>query len=126
MNSGGISGLAQESLKNRPIYADISQFAKVCKPGLHLHTTGKARVVSLPGDAPVGLDLEDGGIVRVVELDLRVPQLSRVDIHHDRGGTWGLSRRSHTHNLLVAPPRRAGDEVGRAGEIVRDITLKCC
>ena len=40
--------------------------------------------MSSPGDTPVGLDLEDGGIVRVVELDLWVPQLGRVDVHHDR------------------------------------------
>lgn len=72
--------------------------------------------MSSPGDTPVGLDLEDGGIVRVVELDLWVPQLSRVDVHHDRGGARGLSRRGDTHYLLVAPPERAGDEGSKGGQ----------
>lgn len=40
-----------------------------------------------PGDTPVGLDLQDGGIVGVVEFNLWVPQLSGVDVHHDRGGS---------------------------------------
>lgn len=66
--------------------------------------------MSSPGDTPVRLDLEDGGIVCVVELDLWVPQLSRVDVHHDGSGAWGLSRRGHTHYLLTAPPGRQGDE----------------
>lgn len=63
-----------------------------------------------PGNTPVWLDLQDGGIVRVVELDIWVPQLSRVDVHHDWGCAWGLSRWSDTHDLLVAPPGRAGDD----------------
>lgn len=60
--------------------------------------------MSSPGDAPVRLDLEDGGIVCVVELDLWVPQLGRVDVHHDRSCAGELSRWGHAHNLLVAPP----------------------
>lgn len=44
-------------------------------------------IVSSPRNAPVRLDLEDGRIVCVVELDLWVPQLRRVDVHHDWGGS---------------------------------------
>lgn len=64
--------------------------------------------VCSPGDAPVRLDLLDGGIVCVVELDLWVPQLSRVDVHHDRGGAGGLSRRGDAHYLFAAAP--GGDD----------------
>lgn len=71
-------------------------------------------IASLPGDTPVGFDLEDGGIICIVELDLWVPQLSSVDVHHDRGGAWGLSCRGHTHYLLVASPGGAGDD-GKTG-----------
>ncbi len=71
--------------------------------------------VSSPGDTPVRLDLEDGGIVCVVEFDLWVPELSSVDVYHDRGGARGLSCRGHAHYLLVAPPGRAGDD-GRTRE----------
>lgn len=66
--------------------------------------------MSSPGNTPVRLDLEDGGIVCIVELDLWVPQLSSVDVHHDWGCAWGLSCWGHTHYLLVAPPERAGDD----------------
>lgn len=68
------------------------------------HQPQKRGLLSSPGDAPVGLDLQDGGIVRVVELDLWVPQLGRVDVHHDWSCARGLSRRGHAHYLLVAPP----------------------
>lgn len=74
-------------------------------------------MASSPGDAPVRLDLEDGGIVCVVELDLWVPQLGGVDVHHDWSGAGGLSRGGHAHYLLAAPPdgRRevGGDRGGR-------------
>lgn len=66
----------------------------------------KEQIVASPGDAPVRLDLEDGGIVCVVELDLWVPQLGRVDVHHDRSRARDLSRRGHAHDLLAAPPDR--------------------
>lgn len=62
--------------------------------------------MSSPGDAPVRLDPEDGGIICVVELDLWVPQLGRVDVHHDRSCAGDLSRRGHAHDLLGAPPDR--------------------
>lgn len=90
---------------------------------------GKALTVSSPGDTPVRLDLEDGGVVCVVELDFGVPQLSRVDVHHDRGGPRGLSRRGHAHYLLAAPPGRPGDEGcegGRERKTKRDDTYKGC
>lgn len=81
--------------------------------------------MSSPGDTPVRLDLEDGGIIRVVELDLWVPQLGRVDVHHDRGGAWGLSRRGHAHYFLAAPPGGAGDEGSKGGqERQRDARFK--
>lgn len=70
----------------------------------------KPRNVSSPGNTPVRLNLQDGRIVCVVEFDLWVPQLSRVYVHHDRGGTWGLSRRCYTHYFLATPPGRAVDE----------------
>lgn len=60
-----------------------------------------------PGDTPVRLNLQDGWIICVVKLDFWVPQFSCVDVHHDWSVAWGLSCRSHTHNLLVAPPERA-------------------
>lgn len=69
-----------------------------------------AVIGSSPGDAPVGLDLQDGGIVGVVELHLRVPQLGGVDVHHDRRGSWRESGRGHTHDLLRSPPGGAGGE----------------
>lgn len=74
-----------------------------------------SRIVSPPGDAPVRLDLEDGRIICVVELDLWVPQLGRVDVHHDWSCARGLSRRGHAHNLLVAAPdgRRTAAERGK-------------
>lgn len=75
----------------------------------------KAEIVPSPGNTPVGLDFQDGGIVCVVELDLWVPQLSSVDVHHDWGGAWGLSRWGHAHYFLVAPSGRAGDD-GKTGE----------
>ena len=66
--------------------------------------------VSLPGNTPVRLDLEDGRIICVVELDLWVPQLSRVDVHHDWGGSWDLSCGGDTYHLLATPPGRVGHE----------------
>lgn len=66
--------------------------------------------VCSPGDAPVGLDLQDGGIVRVVELDLRVPELGCVDVHHDGRGAGSLSRRGHAHNLFAVAPAGRGDK----------------
>lgn len=65
-----------------------------------------------PGNTPVRLNLEDGGIICVVELDLWVPQLSRVDVHHDRGRAWGLSCRGHTNYFLVGSPERAEESKG--------------
>lgn len=76
---------------------------------------------SSPGDSPVRLDLEDGGVIGVVELDVWVPQLGRVDIHHDRGCAGDLSRRGHTHDLLVASPD--GTKAKRQGEKERDPEL---
>lgn len=60
--------------------------------------------VTPPGDAPVRLNFEDGRVIRVVELDLRVPELGRVDVHHDWCRSWNLSRWSHTHYLPAGPP----------------------
>lgn len=59
---------------------------------------------TLPGNTPVRLNLEDGGIIGVAELDLRVPQLCGVDVHHDGCGIRGLPSGGHTHYLLAAPP----------------------
>lgn len=36
---------------------------------------------SIPGNAPVRFNPQDGGIVSVVKLDLRVSELSVVDVH---------------------------------------------
>ena len=65
----------------------------------------------IPGDTPIRLNLEDSGIICIVEFDLRIPQLSRVDVHHDWCGARGLSGRGHTHYLFVAPPGREADEM---------------
>ncbi len=140
MIADGVSYKLQK--KNTPIYGNISQFFVDSSKLLHnaenpprlykrfifaapRQAQGNALTASSPGDTPVRLDLEDGGIVCVVELDLWVPQLSRVDVHHDRGGAWGLSRRGHTHYFLAAPPGRAGDEGSKGGqERKRDVRFK--
>lgn len=88
----------------------------------HRNEPDKSRMASSPGDAPVGLDLEDSGIVCVVELDLWVPQLGGVDVHHDWSCSRGLSCRGHAHYLLVAPPDgRQGVEGG--GETLSGIYI---
>lgn len=61
-------------------------------------------MADVPGDTPVRLNLEDGGIFSVVELDFWVPQLCSVDVHHDWGGAWDLPSWRHTHNLFALPP----------------------
>lgn len=66
--------------------------------------------MSSPGNTPVRFNLRNGRIICVVEFDFRVPQLCRVNVHHDWGGTWGLSRRGYTHYFPATPPGTAGDE----------------
>lgn len=67
---------------------EITSIYSACSSsGKTLYHCGKTHtIVFLPGDTPVRFNLEDGGIIGIVELDLWVPQLSRVDVHHDRGG----------------------------------------
>ena len=62
--------------------------------------------VFLPGDAPVRFNLEDGGVVCVVELDLGVTQLGGIDVNHDRGVACGLACRRHPHYFPGVPSER--------------------
>lgn len=68
-----------------------------------------------PVDAPLRVDLEDGGILRVVVLHLRVGELSAVDVD-DNGGTAGaLPRGRQTPDFSRIPPRearRGGEDTG--------------
>lgn len=58
----------------------------------------------VPGNAPVGFDLQYCWVVRVVELHLGVPQLCKVNVHHHRSAADRQTRWSHTHNLPCAAP----------------------
>lgn len=60
--------------------------------------------VCVPGNAPVGFDLQYRWVVCVVELHLRVPQLCKVNVHHHRSAADCRTRWSYTHNLSRAAP----------------------
>lgn len=57
-----------------------------------------------PVDAPLGVDLQDGGVLGIVVLHLRVGKLSTVDIDDDGGAARALTGGCQTPDLPGIPP----------------------
>lgn len=57
-----------------------------------------------PVDAPLGIDLLDGGVLRVVVLHLRVAQLCPVDVDEDGRAAGGVTRGGPAPDLAGASP----------------------
>jgi len=70
-----------------------------------LHPTSSTRAPHRsPVDAPLGIDLLDGGVLRVVVLHLRVAQLCPVDVDEDGGAAGGVPRGGPAPDLAGASP----------------------
>lgn len=65
---------------------------------------GGAQVAPLPVDAPLGINLQDSGVLCVVVLDLRIGELSTVDIDDDGGTARALPRGCQAPDLPGIPP----------------------
>lgn len=57
-----------------------------------------------PVDAPLGINLLDGGVLRVVVLHLWVAQLGAVDVDEDGGATGGVPGGRPAPDLAGASP----------------------
>lgn len=94
-------------LKRCHCSSSTAQLTSTREPGdINVNT----QILSLPSDAPVGFNPQDGGVVGVVIFDLWVPQLSRVYVHHDWCAAWDQPRWGHTYYLPGIPPAERGGE----------------
>lgn len=72
-----------------------------------------------PADAPLRVNLEDGGVLRVIILHFRVGELSAVDVYDNGGAARALPRGCQAPDLSGIPP-------GGVGGRVRTWLLKLC
>lgn len=73
------------------------------------HGTGEPRDsgragAAPPVDAPLRVDLQDGGVISVVVLHLRVGKLGTVDVDDNGGAARALPRGRQTPDLPGIPP----------------------
>lgn len=73
-----------------------------------------------PVDAPLGINLQDGGVLGIVVLHLRVGKLSTVDVDDNGGAARALPGGCQTPDLPGIPPGGApwdSEDVGATAHL---------